>query len=83
MIGKPPMRRSVIHSILHAEGNGYWAECKEIAVVTQGRTLNAVIKNLKEAIALYLEGEDLEELGLSDRLRLRLSLELPLKFWPG
>ncbi|HLI62332.1 MAG TPA: type II toxin-antitoxin system HicB family antitoxin [Terriglobales bacterium] len=80
MIAKSSVQQHVIHGVLHADGKGYWAECKEIAVVTQGRTLNAVIRNLKEAISLYLEGEDLESLGLSNRMRLRLSLELPLKF---
>ncbi len=80
MIAKPSMRRRVIHGFLRADGKAYVAECKELAVVTQGRTLDAVVRNLEEAIALHLEGEDLEALGLSNRLRLRLSLELPLKF---
>ncbi len=33
-------------------------------VVTQGRTLDEVTANLKEAIALHLEGEDLSDLDL-------------------
>lgn len=38
---------------------GYVAECLEIAVVTQGNTLDEVTQNLQEAVALHLEGEDL------------------------
>ena len=43
----------------------YIAGCLEIAVVTQGRTLDETVENLKEAVGLHLEGEDLKELGLA------------------
>ena len=43
----------------------YVAECVDIAVVTQGTTLDETLANLQEAIALHLEGEDLSELGLA------------------
>ena len=43
----------------------YVAECLEIAVVTQGKTLDETIDNLREAVALHLENEDLPELGLA------------------
>ena len=47
------------------EDSGYVAECLEIAVVTQGRTLDEVTRNLQEAVALHLEGEDPASFGLS------------------
>jgi predicted RNase H-like HicB family nuclease len=40
----------------------FTAECLEVPVVTQGRTIDETISNLKEALALHLEDEDLEEL---------------------
>ncbi len=44
------------------KGEKYWvAQCIEIDVVTQGETVEEVIKNLKEAVSLHLEGEDLME----------------------
>jgi predicted RNase H-like HicB family nuclease len=46
----------------------YIGECVEISVVTQGRTIDETISNLREAISLHLEGENLEELGLSPEL---------------
>lgn len=53
---------------LHSSGRTKWlcglAECLKISVVTQGETLDKVVKNLQEAIALHLEGEDLAEFGL-------------------
>ena len=48
----------------------YVAECVEIAVVTQGTTLDETLANLQEAIALHLEGEDLSELGLASGRRI-------------
>ena len=47
------------------EQSGYVAECLEIHVVTQGRTLDEVSRNLREAVELHLADEDLEALGLS------------------
>ena len=43
----------------------YVSECLEIAVVTQGKSLDEVLTNLREAVALHLEGEDLAEMGLA------------------
>ena len=39
----------------------YVAECIDLPVVTQGKTLDEVVKNIKEAIELHLEGENLNE----------------------
>jgi len=52
------------------------AECLDLPVVTQGKTLDEVTENLKEAIALHLEGEDLAELGLAGEPSVLVSLEL-------
>ena len=48
------------------KGQKYWvAECQEIAVVTQDKTLDETISVLQEAVKLHLEGEDLAEMGLN------------------
>ncbi|MCX6609850.1 MAG: type II toxin-antitoxin system HicB family antitoxin [Acidobacteria bacterium] len=39
------------------------AECLDLPVVTQAATLDDLAKNIQEAIHLYLDGEDLAELG--------------------
>lgn len=54
----------------------YVAECHEIAVITQGKTLDETIDNLKEAIALHLEDEDLSEFGLAPNPTLLVTMEL-------
>ncbi len=53
----------------------YVAECHEIPVVTQGITLDEAVANLKEAVALHLEGENLEELGLAPNPTLIITME--------
>jgi predicted RNase H-like HicB family nuclease len=55
---------------------GYVAECLEIAVVTQGRTLDETVKNLQEAVGLHLDGENLEAFGLRETPTLVLTMEL-------
>ena len=42
----------------------YVAECLDLPVVTEASTLDELAANIREAIALHLEGEDLAELGL-------------------
>ena len=36
----------------------YVAECLEVPVVTQGKTIDETLANLREAVELHLEGED-------------------------
>jgi predicted RNase H-like HicB family nuclease len=67
-----------INAVVHAQENGYVAECLEVAVVTQGDTLDELVRNLDEAVSLYLEGEDLNTLGLSEPLHMRLTFDVPL-----
>jgi len=42
----------------------YIAECLDLPVVTQGKTLDELIANLKEAVGLQLEGENLANFNL-------------------
>ena len=58
------------------EETGYVAECLEIAVVTQGATLDEVTRNLQEAVALHLSGEDLAVLGLAPHPTVVVTMEL-------
>ena len=43
------------------ESEGYFvASCLELAIVTQGCTLDETVSNVKEAVCLFLEDEDPE-----------------------
>jgi predicted RNase H-like HicB family nuclease len=52
------LHKSITAIIQPGEQSGYVAECVEISVVTQGETLDEVVQNLQEAVALHLEDED-------------------------
>jgi len=52
-------QRYTIQAMIYpGDEGGYVAECLNLAVVTQGRTLDETVQNLREAIQLHLEGED-------------------------
>jgi predicted RNase H-like HicB family nuclease len=42
-------------AVVHREDYLYVAECPEVGVVSQGKTLEEAITNLREATELYLE----------------------------
>ena len=66
-----------VHAIIRpGEQSGYVAECPELNAVTQGSTLDAVAANLREVVALALEGEQLEQLGLAASPVIVATLEL-------
>ena len=47
-------------------------------MVTQGRTLDELVANLREAVGLHLEGGDAGRLGLAAEPRLVLTYETRL-----
>ena len=49
-----------IDFILWQEGKYYVARCLNIEVSSFGESVDEAIKNLKEAVELYLEGENIE-----------------------
>jgi predicted RNase H-like HicB family nuclease len=71
------VQRYTIQAVIYpGDTSGYVAECLNLAVVTQGRTLDETVQNLRAAIQLHLAGEDLRELGLSAHAPLIVTLEL-------
>ena len=72
-----PTERTSIHAVLFESEGQYVAECLEVSVVTQGRSLDETLSHLREALALYLDGEDMARLGLSPSPRLLVSFETP------
>lgn len=50
-------------AVVHKEGRWYVAECPEVGTVSQGRTLEKALENLKEATELYLEEFPLPQHG--------------------
>jgi predicted RNase H-like HicB family nuclease len=73
----PPVE--TIHAVARRSAAWFVAECLEVAVVTQGRSLDELATNLQEAIDLHLEGEDPAAFGLVESPRLAITYELPAR----
>jgi predicted RNase H-like HicB family nuclease len=69
-------QRTIKAVIRPGEESGYVAECLEIPVVTQGKTLDEATRNLQEAVALHLVDEDLAALGLASNPTVVVTMEL-------
>jgi predicted RNase H-like HicB family nuclease len=69
------VKRTIQVRIFRGEGR-YVAECLDLPVVTEAFTLDELAVNIREAIALHLEGEDLTELGLVKDPTVLATLEL-------
>ncbi|MDP3934727.1 MAG: type II toxin-antitoxin system HicB family antitoxin [Candidatus Giovannonibacteria bacterium] len=59
------------------KGEKYFiAECIDLPVVTQGKTLDELAKNLREAVSLQLEGENPSDFDLVENPSVLASFEL-------
>ena len=70
--------RDTVHAVVTESEGWYVAECLELAIVTQARSFDDLLANLREALALHMDGEDPAWLGLSSSPRLFVSYEARL-----
>jgi predicted RNase H-like HicB family nuclease len=68
--------KRIIHVRIFRGDKYFVAECFDLPVVTQALTLDELMKNVKEAIALQLEGEDPAQFGLAPDASILASYEL-------
>ena len=69
--------QKTIKAVIREGEDGYFvAECLEIAVVTQGKTLDETAHNLQEAVELFFDGEDPKEYGFIDNPSLIVTFEI-------
>jgi len=66
-------------AIIHKEDDMYVAECPEVGTVSQGKTIEEAIYNLKEATELYLEEFPLEEKARPLLTTFEISIEMETK----
>jgi predicted RNase H-like HicB family nuclease len=52
------LQHTIKAMIIEGDESGYVGSCFGLPVVTQGATLDEVMRNLREAVALHFEGED-------------------------
>ena len=66
---------SAIHAVVSESEGWFVAECLEVAVITQGRTLDETLANLRSALALHLDDDELARAGLPPAPRLLVNFE--------
>ncbi len=71
------LQKSVKAMVYPSEGM-YVAECAGISVVTQGATIDETLRNLQEAVSLFLDGEDPKEFGLASDPTIVVTFEMEL-----
>ena len=64
-----------IHVVARRSAGFYVAESLELALVTQGRSLDELLRNIRQAVRLHLEGENPAEFGLSASPRIAVIYE--------
>ena len=72
----PELRQNITATIRRGDGSGFVGECLEVAVVTQGATLDETLENLREAVALHLDGEAPSDFGLREDPTLLVTIEV-------
>jgi predicted RNase H-like HicB family nuclease len=75
-LGYDAIMKRIIHARIFRGEKYFVAECFDLPVVTQAATLDELMKNVKEAIALQLEGENPADFGLAPDASLVASYEL-------
>ena len=69
------MKRTIQVRISRGE-HQFVAECLDFPIVTQALTLDELTENIREAIGLHLQGEDLNALGLAPNPTILATMEL-------
>ena len=70
------MKRTIQVRIFRGDRK-FVAECLDMPVVTEADSLDELARNIREAIVLHLEGEDLAEMGLAADPTILATMELP------
>ena len=68
--------KHIIQVYISKGENYYIAEGVDLPIVTQGKTLDELVVNVKEALELYLEGEDLSDLNIAPNPSVLMNFEL-------
>ncbi len=58
------MKNQTLHTIIWKEDKLFVAKFLELELASQGKTKKEALKNLREALDLYLEDEDINKLSL-------------------
>jgi len=68
--------KKIIKFYISKEDKYYVAQCVDLPVITQGKTLDELAENIKEAVNLQLEGENLADFDLESKPSVLVNFEL-------
>ena len=68
--------RNIVYIQIYKGEKYYTAEGLNLPIVTQGKDLDEVVANVKEAVELQLSGDDAKYLDFSDKPEVLINLEL-------
>ena len=71
--------KSIIQFSIEKGDKYYIAQGVNLPIVTQGKTLDELSKNIKEAVELHLEGENLVDLDFVECPSILINFELQPK----
>jgi len=69
--------KKIIHVRIYKGEKYYVTECLDLPVVSQGKTLDEAVENIREAIHLHLEGEDFSEWDIHPDFFILVSIVVP------
>lgn len=70
--------KNIIHFSVSQEDGVYIAEGVTVPVVTDGKTFEELRDNIREAVELYFEKEDVAALGFGSSPSVLTNFEIPL-----
>ncbi|NLO19311.1 MAG: type II toxin-antitoxin system HicB family antitoxin [Ignavibacteria bacterium] len=68
--------KKIIHFTVSKGEKYYTAECVELAIITQGSTLDETASNIREATSLHFENEDYNDYGFIEDPAISVNFEL-------
>jgi predicted RNase H-like HicB family nuclease len=71
--------KSIIQFSIYKGEKYYIASGVDLPIVTQAKTLDALSKNIQEAVELHLEGKKSVSMGLTKKPSVLINFELPMK----
>jgi len=69
------MKKIIYFNISKGESH-YIAECMDLPIVTQGKTLDETIENIREAFSLHMDNENFSELGITSHPAISVNFDL-------
>lgn len=70
--------KKIIQFHIYKGKKQFVAEGVDAPIVTQGATIDKLLRNISEAVSVYLEGEDLNDLNLAKNPSVLVNIELPV-----